>query len=80
MTPQDFEELVEEFDLLALNDNLLHDPESAAEDPAHLESLLGGPVIWVPGSEPYGNLWRDLRVGAPAAAIKLCRLCFPPSS
>ena len=80
LTPQDFEELAESFDLLAVNESLLHDPESAGEDPVHLESILKGPIVWVPGAVPYGNLWRDLRTGVPAANVKLCRACFPPAT
>jgi hypothetical protein len=77
MTPQDFDTLAEEFDILAVEDLALHDPEVASGDPAHLELILKGPVVWLPGAVPYGNLWKDVRAGVPAASIHLCQTCFP---
>ena len=77
LSPQDFEKLTEEFDLLAVDEGLLHDPETLGEDPTHLEAVLRGALVWVPGAVPYGNLWKDLRVGASAAKVTLCGTCFP---
>ena len=78
MTPQDYAERAEEFDLLSVDEAVLHDPDSTAEDLAHLEKVLSGAVVWIPGAVPYGDLWRDLRVGVPPQAVKLCASCFPP--
>jgi hypothetical protein len=77
MTPQDFDLLAEEFDLLAVEEATLHDPEVASGDPAHLEAILVGAVVWLPGAVPYGSLWRDARVGVPPHSIRLCEKCFP---
>jgi hypothetical protein len=78
LSPQDYEVLAEEYDLLSLGTGLLHDPESAAESAEHLEEVLKDGVVWLPGSVPYGNLWRDLRVGLAAHPVKLCAACYPP--
>lgn len=78
ITPQDFEALGQEYDLLAIDQAVLHDPDSAGGDPVHLEAILKGPIAWLPGAVPYGNLWQDIRVSAPARPIKLCPSCFPP--
>jgi hypothetical protein len=79
LSPQDFEALAEEFDLLAVDTSVLHDPESVGKDPSHLELVLRGPVVWLPGAVPYANLWRDVRVGCSAKGIQLCSSCFPPN-
>jgi hypothetical protein len=79
MSPQDYSELAEEFDLLNVEEAVLHDPDSAADDVTHLEQVLSGAVVWIPGAVPYGNLWRDLRVGVPPQPVKLCASCFPPN-
>jgi hypothetical protein len=77
MTPQDFDALAEEYDLLTVQEATLHDPESASESPTHLEAVLKGPVVWLPGAVPYGNLWKDARVGVTGRSIQLCESCFP---
>lgn len=80
LSPQDFEELTEEYDLLAVSEGMIHDPESSAEDPKHLEKVLEGAIVWIPGAPPYGDLWRDLRAGVSAQAVRLCPECFPPKT
>jgi len=77
ITPQNFDALAEEYDLLAVRDATLHDPETASGSPAHLEKVLEGPVMWLPGAVPYGNLWKDARVGIEGKSIRLCESCFP---
>jgi hypothetical protein len=76
IAPQDYDELSEEFDLLQVSSGLLHDPEACAELPEHLEEILRGTMVWLPGVVPYGELWRDLRIGLPARAVRLCPVCY----
>ena len=64
ITPQSFDTLAEEYDLLTVHEAILHDPETASENPAHRGRILKGPIVWLPGTVPYGNLWKDTRVGA----------------
>jgi hypothetical protein len=76
IAPQEFEALCEEYDLLQVASAVLHDPETCAEMPEHLEELLRDPVLWVPGVVPYGDLWKDLRCGIPARNVRLCPVCY----
>ncbi len=76
MTPQDYEALSEEYDLLQSNSGILHDPEACAELPEHLAEVLRDPVVWLPGVVPYGDLWKDLRFGLPPQRVRLCPSCY----
>ncbi len=76
VSPQDFEALAEESDLLAVEDGLLHDPDVCLEAADHLEELLAKSVIWLPARAPYGDLWREVRLGPDARRVKLCRRCY----
>ena len=77
ISPQDFESLAEENDLLSVEDGRLHDPEICLEAADHLEALLRGSVVWLPGYAPYGNLWHSVRVGREGSPITLCPRCYP---
>lgn len=77
ISPQDFEALAEEFDLLSVADALLHDPDACLEATEHLDSILAQPVIWLPARAPFGDLWQEVRVGATAAEVSLCPNCYP---
>ena len=77
ITPQDFEELSGEYDLLQADSGVLHDPEDCAERPEHLSEILQGAIVWLPGVVPYGDLWKDLRVSLPARSVRLCPTCYP---
>jgi hypothetical protein len=78
ITPQDFEEFSEEYDLLQASTGALHDPEVCVERPDHLAEVLQGTIVWLPGVAPYGDLWKDLRFGLPAKKVRLCPICYPP--
>jgi hypothetical protein len=77
MTPQDYEEMSDEYDLLQAGSGILHDPEDCAERPDHLKEVLKESILWLPGVVPYGDLWKDLRAGLPARAVRLCAICYP---
>ena len=80
LSPQDFDDLISEYDLLT-PDGRLHDPEScAATNLAHLGEILSGAVTWLPGAAPYGDVWRSVKFGSQAQAITLCPTCYPPSA
>jgi hypothetical protein len=76
IAPQDYEGLSEEFDLLQVSSGVLHDPETCADLPEHLEELLRDPIVWLPGVVPYGDLWKDLRFGVPPQRVRLCPICY----
>ncbi|MHB1846680.1 MAG: hypothetical protein ACYCWW_17810 [Deltaproteobacteria bacterium] len=76
IAPQDFEALADDSDLLAVTDGLLHDPDVCLEAADHLEEVLAKPVIWLPAHAPFGDLWREVRVGPEARPLKLCRRCY----
>jgi hypothetical protein len=76
ITPQDFESLSEEFDLLQPTAGVLHDPEACSELPDHLAELLREPIVWLPGVIPYGDLWKDIRVGVAPQRVRLCPVCY----
>jgi hypothetical protein len=79
LSPQDFEDLIGGYDLLT-PDGLLHDPETcAASNLAHLGEILDGEVTWLPGTTPYGDVWRSVKFGPQARPITLCPTCYPPA-
>jgi hypothetical protein len=77
ITPQDYEEMSDEYDLLQAGSGLLHDPEDCAERPEHLKEVLKEAIVWLPGVVPYGDLWKDLRAGLPPRGVRLCPVCYP---
>jgi hypothetical protein len=77
LAPQDFDDLISAYDLLT-QDGQLHDPEAcAARNLAHLGEILSGPVTWLPGTTPYGDVWRSVKFGTQGKAITLCPICYP---
>ena len=77
LSPQDFEALAEESDLLSIADGLLHDPEVCLESAEHLDRILAQPVAWLPARAPFGDLWQEVRVGPAARGVTLCPSCYP---
>jgi hypothetical protein len=77
LSPQDFEDLIAGYDLLTL-DGLLHDPEAcASSNLEHLSEILGNGMTWIPGTQPFGEVWRSVRFGPQATPITLCPTCYP---